>query len=162
MVSHVLQTDTALLGAYLNDHFARAGAGVDLSRRLANTQHDTPAGRELERILREVAADRESLLSIMDTLHLPVRRRHGLAAWASSKTGLLVDRRSPLNGILQLEALLLAVERTAACWRTLRAVADNDSRLDAHHLDDLAGRARGQIDTLKELLARAVADTIVG
>jgi hypothetical protein len=47
--------------------------------------------------------------------------------------------------------LRLGVERKAAGWRTLRALADAGSRLDRDRLNELMARAREQADLLEEL-----------
>lgn len=64
--------------------------------------------------------------------------------------GHLVDR-SPLSSVVELEMLRLGVEGKAAGWRTLRALADRDSRLDKERLNELISRAHRQSDTLEEL-----------
>jgi hypothetical protein len=51
----------------------------------------------------------------------------------------------------ETELLRLGVEGKAAGWRSLRLLADRDSRLDADQLDDLIERARRQSDTLETL-----------
>ena len=48
----------------------------------------------------------------------------------------------------------------AAGWRTLRAAADADRRLDAGRLDDLMARARRQEDELEELRVQAATQVI--
>jgi hypothetical protein len=57
--------------------------------------------------------------------------------------------------------LRLGVEGKATGWRTLRALADRDHRLDAARLDELISGARIQADVLEELRVRA-ADEIIG
>jgi hypothetical protein len=54
----------------------------------------------------------------------------------------------------------LGVEGKAAGWRTLRALADTDSRLDPGHLDELMSRARRQTDLLEELRVRVTGQVI--
>jgi hypothetical protein len=51
--------------------------------------------------------------------------------------------------------LRLGVEGKAAGWRTLRALADSDSRLNRGRLDELMARAREQANLLEELRVRA-------
>jgi len=59
-----------------------------------------------------------------------------------------------LSDLEELELLRLGVEGKAAGWRTLRALADTDSRLGPGHLDELMSRARRQTDLLEELRVR--------
>ena len=56
--------------------------------------------------------------------------------------------------------LRLGVAGKAAGWRTLRAAADADRRLDAGRLDELIARARRQEDELEELRAQAATQVI--
>jgi hypothetical protein len=54
----------------------------------------------------------------------------------------------------------LVVEAKAAGWRTLRALAKLDTRLDPGELDDLLARAARQAEFLEELRVRAAAEVI--
>ena len=63
--------------------------------------------------------------------------------------------RSPLSDLEELELLRLEVEGKAAGWRTLRAQADTDARIDAERLDELIARAKTQASQLEELRVRA-------
>jgi hypothetical protein len=56
--------------------------------------------------------------------------------------------------------LRLGVEGKAAGWRTLRTLADTDSRLNRDRLDELIARARQQADLLEELRVQAAAHLI--
>jgi hypothetical protein len=146
-----------LLGVYLNDHLAGATAGAELSRRMA-----AAAGREptsagpLRKLAAEIAADRGSLIEIMTALNIPQRRYKVLAAWAGEKAGRLkLNRRlltrSPLSSLEETEILRLGVEGKGAGWRTLRVLAERDTRLDASTLDELIARAARQSATLEDL-----------
>ncbi len=147
---------TSMLGIYLNDHLAGATAGHELVRRMAAAQRERAAGPTLARIAEEIAEDREALLEIMTELDEPVRQYKVAAGWAAEKVGRLklnghLTDRSPLSDFLELEGLRLGVEGKLALWRTLRNLADQDSRLQVAQLDDLAARAERQIETLEEL-----------
>jgi len=96
----------------------------------------------------------------MATLDVPVRRYKTIAACAMEKASRLKPNgrlvtRSPLSRVLELEAMRLGVEGKAAGWRTLRARAARDSRLDAARLDRLIDRADGQIEVLERLRVEA-------
>ncbi|GAB3886817.1 hypothetical protein GCM10029964_051730 [Kibdelosporangium lantanae] len=155
-----------LLGIYLNDHLAGAVAGTDLARRLAATENDWAGGDVLRRLADEIAADCRSLRDIMAALDVPVRRYKVVAGWAAEKVGRLkfngrLLRRSVSSRVVELEVMRLGVEGKAAGWRTLRARAAVDSRLDAGRIDELIDRARGQIEVLEELRVRAAVDAFV-
>ncbi|MGH3912444.1 MAG: hypothetical protein ACRDTC_03380 [Pseudonocardiaceae bacterium] len=145
-----------LFGIYLNDHLAGATGGVELVRRAAAAHRGSATGTALTRLAAEIVEDRAALLDIMAALGIPVQRLKSYAAWAAEKLGRLkfnghLLRRSPLSGLVELEALRLGVEGKAVAWRTLRELADHDRRLDAGRLDDLLVRAHRQINTLEEL-----------
>jgi hypothetical protein len=159
------QAGPGLLGIYLNDHLAGATAGSGLAYRMAAAGHEPPTDGTLRRLAVEISMDRESLLEFMAALGVPVRAYKLWAAWAGEKAerlkpnGRLVSR-SPLSSLEELEILRLGVEGKAAGWRTLRVLADRDSRLDAGRLDDLIARARRQADQLEELRVTA-ADRVI-
>ncbi len=154
-----------LLGVYLNDHLAGATTGVELARRMvASAEPGTEPARVLGKLAGEIAEDRSALVEIMAPLAVPVRGYKVFAAWAGEKAGRLklnghLLTRSPLSGLEETEMLRLGVEGKAAVWRTLRELADGESRLDAGYLDQLLARANRQRSTLESLrvsLARQV------
>jgi hypothetical protein len=146
-----------LLGVYLNDHLAGATAGVELARRTAAAAAPgSAAAGALKELAADIAADRDALVKIMAALGVPPRSYKVLAAWAGEKLGRLklngrLLARSPLSGLLEAEMLRLGVEGKGCGWRTLRALAERDSRLDAGRLDELIARAARQSATLEEI-----------
>jgi hypothetical protein len=149
-----------MLGIYLNDHLAGATAGSELAHRMARSHRGREEGGPLSRLAAEIAQDRSVLLSIMASLGVAVRGYKVGAAWIGEKAGRLkfngrLLARSPLSDLEELELLRLGVEGKAAGWRTLRAQADTDARLDARRLDELISRASSQADQLEELRVRA-------
>jgi hypothetical protein len=154
-----------LLGIYLNDHLAGATAGVELARRMARSHTGPGAGSTMQRLAAEIARDRSELRDIMAVLGVPTRAYKVCAAWIGEKAGRLkpngrLRSRSPLSNLEELEMLRLGVEGKAAGWRTLRVLADSDSRLGAARLDGLMSRARSQADLLEELRVRAADEVI--
>ena len=161
-MTHVSQ-DQEHLGIYLNDHLAGAVAGSNLARRLADSEREWSEATVLDRLATEIAADRDALKDMLAALDVPVRAYKTWAAWTAERLGRLklngsLISRSPLSRVLELEAIRLGVEGKAAGWRTLRARAETDSRLDAGRLDDLIDRARAQIDVLERLRIGAAAE----
>jgi hypothetical protein len=151
-----------LLGIYLNDHLGGATGGLELARRTAGAHRGQPPGAELDRIAREIAEDRDTLIEVMRTLGVPVRQYKVLAGWAAERVGRLklngrVLERSPLSSVIELEGLQLGVRGKWALWRTLRALAEDDARLDPARLDGLVRRAEEQVDTLERLRVEASA-----
>jgi hypothetical protein len=156
-----------LLGIYLNDHLAGAMAGTELARRLARTEGEWAGNGKLDRLADEIAADRDTLQDIMATLGEPVRKVGVWAGWGLEKLGRLKRNgttvaRSPLSRVVELESMRLGVEGKVAAWRTLRARAAVDPRLDADRLDELIAAGRSQIARLERLRGRAVAELFGG
>jgi hypothetical protein len=150
----------SMLGIYLNDHLVGATAGSELARRMTRSHRGQEEDAQLNRLAAEIKQDRSALLDIMASLGVTVRAYKVGAAWIGEKAGRLkfngrLLSRSPLSDLEELEVLQLGVEGKAAGWRTLRARADTDARLDAGRLDELISRAKRQVDELEELRARA-------
>ena len=153
-----------LLGIYLNDHLAGATGGAELARRVAGS-HGGEQADALRRFAAEVAQDRAALLELMAALGVPVRGYKVWAAWAGEKAARLklngrLLSRSPLSSLEELEMMRLGVEGKAAGWRTLRTLAETDTRLDPGRLDELISRARRQADLLEELRVSAAGQVI--
>ncbi|MBL7499431.1 hypothetical protein I6A84_07045 [Frankia sp. CNm7] len=145
-----------LLTSYLNQQLVDSAAALRLARRMAGLYHDSAFGVVLTGISTELAQDRASVRALMERLGISVSRyRAALGLFVDTAgrltpTGQLLAR-SPLRPALELETLRLAVERKWTVWTTLRALAEQDRRLDAGRLDALVHRARRQADTLDEL-----------
>ena len=159
------QSAQGLLAIYLNDHLAGATGGVELARRVAVWYPVPGQQAALEGLAADIAQDRQTLLDLMTTLGMPVRRYKVGVAWAAEKAGRLklngsLLSRSPLSNLEELEMLRLGVEGKAAGWRTLRELADADSRLNRDLLGDLMARAREQASLLEELRVRAAAGLV--
>jgi hypothetical protein len=155
-----------LLGIYLNDHLAGATGGAGLAQRMAATAAPgSESARALNMLVAEITQDRLALLTIMGTLEIPVRGYKMFAGWVGEKAGRAklnghLLTRSPLSELEETELLRLGVEGKAAAWRSLRSLAERDSRLDADWLDDLLDRAKRQSDML-ETLRVAVAERVL-
>jgi hypothetical protein len=161
--THHIRDD--LLGVYLNDHLAGSTVGLELARRMAaSAESESESATVLRGLVAEIAEDRSALLAIMATLGIPVRGYKVFAAWAGEKIGRLklngrLLSRSPLSSLEEAEILRVGVEGKADGWRTLRALASRDSRLDAEHLDELLARADRQstgLETLRTSIAEQV------
>lgn len=162
------RTPQDLLGVYLNDHLAGATLGMELARRMtASAEPGSERATVLSQLATEITQDRSALLRIMAALGTRVRGYKVFAAWAGEKTGRLklngrLLTRSPLSDVVEAEFLLAGVEGKAACWRTLRELAERDGRLDAGQLDDLIARAdrhASELESLRSAAAHALADS---
>jgi hypothetical protein len=162
------RTEQDLLGVYLNDHLAGATVGLELVRRMAGSAEPGSESATVRKgLVSEIAADRSALIKIMTTLGIKIRGYKMFAAWAGEKAGRLkfnghLLSRSPLTDLEETEMLRLGVEGKAAGWRTLRAAAEHDSRLDTGQLDELLARAARQSDELESLRVRIAAQVLAG
>jgi hypothetical protein len=150
-----------LLSIYLNDHLAGATAGADLARRLAQTHRSNPEGAVATRLADEIVEDRETLMRLMNTLEIRANHLKVAAGWLAEKAGRLklnghLLTRSPLSTVIELESMRLGVEGKAAGWRTIRALAEHNDRLNKDEIDRLIDRANRQIETLENLRVAAV------
>ena len=149
------RTGHDLLGVYLNDHLAGSTVGIELARRMAaSAEPGSEAAGILRKLAGEIAADRNALIDVMASLEIPLRSYKVFAAWAGEKAARLklnghLLTRSPLSRLEETEILRLGVEGKAAGWRTLRVLAERDSRVDAESLDELLARAARQSATLE-------------
>ena len=154
------RTEQDLLAVYLNDHLAGATVGLELARRMAaSAAPGTETAMVVKRLASEITADRSALVTMMAAVGVKIRGYKVLAAWVGEKAGRLklnghLLSRSPLSDLEETEMLRLGVEGKAAGWRTLRAVAERDRRLDSGQLDELLARAARQSDELESLRVR--------
>ncbi len=159
---------TELLGVYLNDHLAAATGGMELARRMAAAAAPgSERATVLSGLTAEITADRSALVTIMASLGIPVRGYKVFAAWAGEKAGRLklngrLLTRSPLSDLEETEILRMSVEGKAAGWRTLRMLAERDSRLDPRRLDELLARADHQLDALETLRSSTAERVLAG
>jgi len=152
--------ESQMFAVYLNDHVAGATAGVELAWRMAREHPSSDTGTELKNLAAEISRDRQSLLRLMASLGVPVRRYKIYGAWAGEKIGRLkpnarVVRRSGLSTIVELEALRLGVEGKTLLWRALLGWAPGEPRLDTRRLHELLDAARQQAEALDALHTRA-------
>ncbi|MQY28818.1 hypothetical protein [Nocardia aurantia] len=151
------------LAIYLSDHYTGATAGVELARRLAKNHRDQRAGAPLRELAAEVADDRVALRRLMAQLDVRPARYRRIGGWIGEKAARLklngrLIRRAPLSSVIELEAMLLAVEGKAAGWRLLHDLADRIDGLAPDTLDRLEQRAVRQAETLERLRREAAAD----
>ncbi|MFE7141159.1 transaldolase [Streptomyces sp. NPDC057644] len=155
-----------LLAIYLNDHYAGATGGLELLRRAAKATPNSADGAALVDLAKQVEEDRDALARIMTDLGVTTSQPKVAMGWLAEKAGRLkpnghILSRSPLSDLLETESMLLGVLGKAACWRTLRILAESDERLSTDRLDTLLERAEQQSDTLEELRSAAVSRTLL-
>jgi len=156
-----------LLKIYLNDHLAGSMAGLELAKRCCASNEGTPLGDFLKRLTEEIESDKTALEELMDTLDATKDPVKQLAAWAGEKLGRLkmngqLTGYSDLSRLEELEGLSLGVTGKLALWRSLRNVADHDSRLATTDLDGLISRAQKQREELESHRLEAAATALAG
>jgi hypothetical protein len=154
-----------MLAIYLNDHLAGATAGLELARRTASAQRGTTDGPALQQLADEIAQDRESLLAIMRALDVGVQHYKVGAGWLAEKVGRLKLNgawlsRSPLSSLVELEGLYVGINGKGCLWRTLRVLADSDTRLDPDELDRLVARAEDQAQRVEQMRLRVSGEVL--
>ncbi|MFB7214756.1 hypothetical protein [Streptomyces sp. NPDC056255] len=155
------------LSIYLNDHVTGAFGGAALARRMADTHPDSRRAAELRQLARDVEQDRDDLVQIMISLAVPVRHYRTWLGLAGERIARLkpngnLRHRSPLSDLIELESMRIGVEGKTALWQALRAIADNDPRLDPDDLDQLIQRAAEQTRTLNRWHQAVSAEVLNG
>jgi hypothetical protein len=138
---------------YLNDHLAGSTVGLSLAKRTLGSNRGTQFETVLERLVREIDEDRETLREIMRALDIgedPVKK---LAPYVAERAGRLklngsFFSYSPLSRLVEFEGLALGITGKVALWVSLRKAADE--RLAGFDLDALEARAREQQELMEE------------
>ena len=136
------------LATYLNDHLGGSTFGVALVRRTAAENKGSELGAFLSDLATEIAADRQTLQTIMGELGVKPDRAKIAAGWTAEKLGRLKPNAqlrgySPLSPLVELEGLLVGIQGKLSLWRALAEIADAVG-LDRARLEALAARAETQ------------------
>ena len=147
--------DDKLLRIYLTDHHAGSTAGLELSRRCLNNNRGTEYESFLRDLTRDIQEDRTELEALMGTLGFASDRLKQAAALAAERLGRFklngqMTGYSPLSRVVELEGLKLGVTGKLSLWRSLKQVADHDSRLAVTDFDKLITRAEEQLERIEE------------
>ncbi|MGW8954625.1 hypothetical protein [Streptomyces sp. NPDC055709] len=154
------------LRIYLNDHLAGATTGAELSRRIARAHDSSGRAPELRRLAEDIADDRRSLLALMESLGIAPQQYKARGGWLAEKIARLklngrVRRRSGLSTIVELETLRMGIQGKYLLWTALMAAAPVPGPVDTTRLQELADRAKGQMETV-EALHRTAAGAVLG
>jgi hypothetical protein len=158
-------SDAKYLPIYLNDHLAGAVGAVQLARRTASSNRDSPYGEPLARLAEEIDEDRHTLQDLLKRLGVRGDVVKILASVGAERVGRLklngeLLRYSPLSRLEELELLSLGVTGKLALWRALRANLADDPRVGAVDFDELIDRATSQRRRLDRLRERAAAEAL--
>ena len=145
----------SLLAIYLNDHLAGSTVGVELARRTRGANSGSELGQLLDRLVREIEEDRDTLGAVMDAVGARRDRLKKAAAWAGEKAGRLklngqLRGYSPLSKLVELEGLNLGIEGKSRLWAVLGEVGDPRlSSFDFQGLGDRAERQRSELEPFR-------------
>ena len=156
-----------LLTVYCNDHLAAATGGIELVSRMIGHHRGDRFEGPLEQLLDELREERAALRTTMNTLGLPVRQYKQAASWVAEKVtrGKLNGRlltRSPLSIELEFEFIAIAVLAKRAGFETLRALGEEDRRIDAALFTRLIDQANQQHEWLIEARREIAAEVFGG
>ena len=157
--------DDKLLGIYLNDHVAGATAGLELARRTLKNNQGTAYESFLRDLVTAIEEDKRELETLMEAIGIPQDKLKQVAAWTAEKAGRLklngqITGYSPLSRLIELEGLFLGVTGKRSLWRSLKEVADHDSRLAVTDFDKLIARAEEQRAGIEGHQLRAAAEAL--
>ena len=141
------------LHIYLNDHLAGSTGGLELARRVAESNEDNPLGESMAQMATEFEAERDELQRLMDELGVSRNPIKVAGAFLGEKlarlkaNGQLVGY-SPLSRVLELEMLHMGITGKLQLWGALREVFG--PRLGDFDFERLIEQAKSQRDRVEE------------
>jgi len=152
------------LRIYLNDHRAGAAGGIALAQRSRDNNGESELGTTMQAIVDEFTSDATTLARIADHLGCPPNPVKTVAARVGefvgrAKTNGHLREYSPLSRLLELEALLAAIDAKRSLWRSLQTASVPVP--DGVDLQELEQRATRQRETLRPFHADAARDALV-
>ncbi|GHF45892.1 hypothetical protein FHX82_001660 [Amycolatopsis bartoniae] len=151
---------TNYLAIYLNDQLALGVGWRELARRAQGSNRGTPLGEALASVSAGIAEDVETFRSIMARLKVPVNPLKPALVTVAERLGRFKPNGrllsySPLSRFLELEMLVMGIDRKKQLWETLRDLAGLAERLPDVDFDGLIARAEQQKATLEPHRAEA-------
>jgi hypothetical protein len=142
------------LPLYLRDHWAAAGGGVSLARRISAENRNTAWAAELEDLALQIAADDSTLHSIRMSLRSGsgrggLRRRLVIITerLSSLKLNGRLLRYSPLSRVIEAEGLISGITAKQRLWLAMRESVAIE--LPDFDFDQLVDRAESQLTTMR-------------
>ena len=153
---------TDALATYLSDHFAGATFGLELVRRCRAKNEGTPFAAPLSDLVREIEADRRTLLALVKRLGLEPSIVKAAVGWTLEKARRLKPNGSvfaytPLSRLAELEILVTGITGKRALWQALDAHFPAGERIEEFDFGALAERAEGQLEVAERLRLDAAA-----
>lgn len=152
---------------YLNDHWAGAGAGAALAKRLARHNRDTIWSDRLASLANEVESDEHTLQAIRQALGVSGGRIKRAAALGMERFSALKPNGrsfaySPLSRVVESEAMMAGISGKHRLWASLRAACADDPRLSGFDLAGLEQRAERQLEVLRAFHGAAAKNALSG
>ena len=151
-----------LLAIYLDDHWAGAGAGHQLARRLLRNNRRTGWVDQLSWLSDQIESDERTLLQLRRRLNLDggkVKRALGIAGVRLS--GLKPNGRllaySPLSRVLEAELMMSGVDAKKRLWAALRSGQLMSADFSGLDFAELERRAEEQLTMLSSFHEEASA-----
>jgi hypothetical protein len=140
-----------LLAIYLNDQLALSVGWRDLARRALKENRGGPLEAELMPLVSDFTADVRLIERLMTSLGVRRSRVKPAMATAAERLGRLkpngrLRSYSPLSKLLELDALMLALESKLLLWRGLRDAEIGDLGTDVHTLIERTELRRRSLD----------------
>jgi hypothetical protein len=151
---------TRRLAIYLNDHLAGSIVATELAQRALRENRGSEFEEALDWLLAQILEDRATLERLMEELGIAKSRPKGALALSLERVGRLklngqLTGYSPLSRLVELEGLTFGVTGKLALWENLRELAEGEPGLAGFDLDELAERARAQLERLRAERLRA-------
>ena len=142
------------IDVYLNDHLAGAMFGTDLAEQIHDRSEGTPLGDVMASIAPQIEEDRQTLIDLMEQMGTSKNPVKQATTWVAEKVSRVKfageSSGEPELGIfMALESLTLGVTGKLALWKALMQVANQYEPLAALNLEQLADRARSQLEALE-------------
>jgi hypothetical protein len=125
------------LRIYMNDELAQGAGWRELARRSRKANKGSELGRALGTVAHAISEDVATFESIMDRLGLKKSRVKSFSALLAERAGRLklngrLFSYSPLSRFLELEVLVMGIDRKKQMWETVGDLAGLRSSVSRH------------------------------
>jgi hypothetical protein len=152
------------MSQYLTDHWAAAGGGIALARRLRDENCTTPWAEALARLAEQIAADDATLQAVRRAVCArggAVRRVLAVATERVSRLKLngKVLGYSPLSRVIEAEALISGIYAKRQLWLALSLAPP--AQFEEGQFTSLTSRADAQLELMHDFHQWAVKGAMV-
>ena len=146
------------LSTYLNDHLAGSVTAIEILDHFAEEASDIAPF--LKQLRRDIEEDRDQLVVLMDRLDiLPGRIRKASGWLVHQVVEAKFEADDQPDGLLRrlerLEAIGLGINGKLGLWRALHTLAESEERLSGPDYEQLAQRAKEQLERVEALRLEA-------